>query len=865
VFDRYVDELKWVMHSLKGKRPCKDRGWNTEINLDNCKNEFVPNSNIGVLAGKISGIVVLDLDRLKLAPPGAAAGSEYITPSGEKKHYDDPNKKIDGVEHWNEMTRLHGDVSTTCEETGSSGLHQIFKYDERTSKLRGGACVLTHNGKKVKWDLLADKAASKSDDGMGPSNLVVAPSIHPDTGRPYKWIRDPFKHRPIKMPDWLFTMLFEAQNPKPKVIPRPISISKEAEVTPSKREENSNEIEAYQDAYTKKNVEAMLSLLGDDRREGGSYDQWIHVGQILKTCGIELGDDDWAFHLWDEWSRGGGNYDESVMEKHWKSFRANWNYWTLRSLARDDNPQKYWKLIVIKTPKVTPEIIANLFRDELGHSEIISEVYKGKIICTDSGSGSGYMWDDVEKIWNKYQESQLAYLIAITLERITLKYIQFKKRQVIDETDEVTKKIKETERQNTLKDLNTILKKVRTYKHSLAVTKLLRMQLYSPKFAQKLDVVPHLLPISDGKIVNLKTGEVRERDKKDMFSKACNVSLLSRNEDTKGVFKEAEEFMLEIMGTQEKLDYTQKMSGLFLTGEARARMLFIFHGVGSNAKSVVLEIYGNILGDFHAAVSKSVFIKDHSLNRHEGAATPHLIPLVGRRLCTYSETQEQDKLNEGLLKSITGGDEISARANYGNQFEFVPFCKLIMATNEKPEFNISDNALVTRLRYVPFDTRFVDNPTEKNEKKRDNEKAEKMCKKHDPEDQEKIYTGIYLDAIFTWMVEGALKYYKEGLITPKSLEEEKQKSIDDIDIVKHFLKEKVVPNEREKIKISELHEVYNTWCERNEYKKMNLRDFIKNLENREKSRYKIIKPNNVKCLASHTWKPIENIKNEDDF
>ena len=102
------------------------------------------------------------------------------------------------------------------------------------------------------------------------------------------------------------------------------------------------------------------------------------------------------------------------------------------------------------------------------------------------------------------------------------------------------------------------------------------MQLYNPKFKLQLDVIPHLLPITGNKLVDLKTGEVRGRDIKDMFSKYCNVSLLPKNEGTECTFREVEGFFLEIMGTQEKLEYMQNMSGLFLTGEKRMRMLFIF-------------------------------------------------------------------------------------------------------------------------------------------------------------------------------------------------------------------------------------------------------------------------------------------------
>jgi len=44
------------------------------------------------------------------------------------------------------------------------------------------------------------------------------------------------------------------------------------------------------------------------------YDSWVAVGGALHALG------DGGFALWDTWSKGGGNYDASVMRKHWASF-----------------------------------------------------------------------------------------------------------------------------------------------------------------------------------------------------------------------------------------------------------------------------------------------------------------------------------------------------------------------------------------------------------------------------------------------------------------------------------------------------------------------------------------------------------------
>jgi len=107
-------------------------------------------------------------------------------------------------------------------------------------------------------------------------------------------------------------------------------------------------------------------------------------------------------------------------------------------------------------------------------------------------------------------------------------------------------------------------------------------------------------------------------------------------------------------------------------------------------------------------------------------------------------------LNEGMIKSLTGNDPISCRPLYGKQMEFQPVCKLIMQTNHKPSIDIDGKAMLDRLKFIPFLSRFVDFPTEDNEKKRDNQLVEDLLNKH-------------LDLFFTWMVKGCVQWYNNGL------------------------------------------------------------------------------------------------------
>jgi P4 family phage/plasmid primase-like protien len=754
--ERYIDELGWIIHPLDGKKPLIYK-WNepNTITLENCKKRIDPNGNIGLLCGSKNGIIVVDIDPLK----------------------ESENKDLfaDGSKIWNRLIEENGEPETVTSKTGK-GKHYYFKYNKKTSLLRTGDKLgTTKSGKRITWDVKTDNENGTS------TNIVLPPSIHPDTGKEYEWIRSPFDYEILEMPEWLY-----------KILPQKESLKKKEKKIKSTKKEKKEEEKVEHGCYTKKDVEDRLLLLSDDRVE--LYDDWIKVGQLLKNCGIEIEDEEWAYELWNEWSTKSDNYDESIMEKKWNSFKRKWNYGTLCKLAKEDNEEEYFKLLSLAREFIITETIkTNIFRNQVGHADIIAEIYKNNIVCTDIKQGSGYKWDKYNKIWISYEEQQLLYLVCTTLEKIISDYHYELSNIKTDDEDEQNK--------NTLKkkQIEKILGGVRTKTHSKNVCELLRVLIFNDNFYQKLDSISYLLPIQNNQVVNLKTAECREREKNDYFTFECPVSIgLGKNLD------KVEEFMKDLMGTEEKTRYLQTMSGFFLTGEKSDRQLFLSYGLGSNAKSEYINLMRKILGKYYSAVSKEVFIKDRKTDRHVGAPTPYLIPLIGKRLCTFSETSEKDKLNISLLKSLTGGDAIQARELRKEEKTIDPFCKLMLLTNFRPEWNIKDQAFVDRLRYLPFESRFVDKPRAPNERLKDKKKAEKI-------------TAEYLDDVFLWMLQGSQKYYKEGLIVPESLEEKKQEYIAEQDILQDFLEQHIKENKNNKIKITTLSESFNQWARRNDY------------------------------------------------
>ena len=154
-------------------------------------------------------------------------------------------------------------------------------------------------------------------------------------------------------------------------------------------------------------------------------------------------------------------------------------------------------------------------------------------------------------------------------------------------------------------------------------------------------------------------------------------------------------------GDENLVDYMRRFMGYLLTGEISSRDIHILWGGGSNGKSTLIKILTKIMGKFSSALSEDVM-------KHKVAigASPELIPLMTARVGILPESGKEEELNPKRIKSITGDDTISARALYGQPVEFSTQCKLILATNFKPKIDTDDDAILARLKTIPFTAKF---------------------------------------------------------------------------------------------------------------------------------------------------------------
>jgi putative DNA primase/helicase len=174
------------------------------------------------------------------------------------------------------------------------------------------------------------------------------------------------------------------------------------------------------------------------------------------------------------------------------------------------------------------------------------------------------------------------------------------------------------------------------------------------------------------------------------------------------------------------------MLGYSLTGSTQEQCLFFLYGTGANGKSVLLNTASSMLADYHTTAPIETFTASVT-DRHP----TELAGLRGARLVTAIETEEGRRWAEAKIKSLTGGDPISARFMRQDFFTFTPQFKLIIAGNHKPSLRTVDEAIRRRFHLVPFTITIP--PAERG------------------------------PGILQWMIDGCLAWQREGLNPPAAV------------------------------------------------------------------------------------------------
>jgi putative DNA primase/helicase len=315
------------------------------------------------------------------------------------------------------------------------------------------------------------------------------------------------------------------------------------------------------------------------------------------------------------------------------------------------------------------------------------------------------------------------------------------------------------------------------------------------------DSDPFLLGVLNG-VVDLRTGILRESRPDDRMILRSPASY-----DPNAKCPRFERFLREVFaGDEDLIRFIQKAIGYSLTGCVTEQCLFFCYGEGANGKSTLLETVRDLLGAYACNLPFSSF------EANARTSIPNdLAGLVSKRFVTASETSENVKLNEGRVKSLSGGDRCTARRLYGEFFEFDPTAKFWLSFNHKPRVSDDSHGFWRRVRLIGFCAKF-------DGAQQDKELSSKLRKE--------------MSGILAWAIRGCALWQSEGLGTPAAIKTASEAYRSESDPLAAFLEECYESCPDGHIESSTLCGHYNSWAAENDERTMTPRDLAPRLRMR---------------------------------
>jgi len=321
-----------------------------------------------------------------------------------------------------------------------------------------------------------------------------------------------------------------------------------------------------------------------------------------------------------------------------------------------------------------------------------------------------------------------------------------------------------------------------------------------PILEEDFDRNEMLLNCQNG-IIDLTTGELLPHDRDKLMTKIIPASY-----DPDALCPEWDKFLDTVSAGEKSLvNYIRKAVGYSLTGKASEQVLFIIKGPGGNGKSTFLNAISELMGGYAANVQPESF----SLKKAGYTAINNDIArLKGIRFVTSVEIGEGRKLDESLIKSLTGQDKLTARFLNHEYFEFLPQCKIWIGTNNLPNISSGGPAIWRRVHLIFFNVVIP-------EEEIDYDLPNKL--------------RAELDGILAWAVKGCLQWQKLGLKPPKSIRQATDRYQEEMDITGQFIASKCTSKPGCKISMKVLYDNYSVWCEYSKETPLSKRTFNEKL------------------------------------
>jgi P4 family phage/plasmid primase-like protien len=228
---------------------------------------------------------------------------------------------------------------------------------------------------------------------------------------------------------------------------------------------------------------------------------------------------------------------------------------------------------------------------------------------------------------------------------------------------------------------------------------------YDKEFIKNMDTNKHLLCFNNG-VIDFNTKEFRDGYPQDYITKTTKINYIPfQPESYPEIIKQIHDFMDKLFPILELNKYMWNHLASCLIGTNKNQTFNVYHGSGSNGKSILADVMSAVLGDYKGTVPITLVTEKRNAI---GGTSSEIIQLKGIRYAVMQEPSKGVKLNEGIMKELTGGDPIQGRALYSESETFEPQFNLVVCTNNLFDIESNDDGTWRRIRKCDFVSKFID-------------------------------------------------------------------------------------------------------------------------------------------------------------
>jgi P4 family phage/plasmid primase-like protien len=459
-----------------------------------------------------------------------------------------------------------------------------------------------------------------------------------------------------------------------------------------------------QNEYEVKEVHEYTQALPPKYYEPGSHSLNRQVAFALKNT------DDRLFLSWVQLRSKASDFDYNTIPDlycQWKKFNKTNNEGrsvTRRSImywVKKDNHEEYEKIKQNTIDYYVEKAMETCA--EYDYAIVLQHMYKDTYVCI-SYDKRGIWYQFKNHRWVQDKGLSLREKISKDMYNLFSKKadqyeIEMKEYEDDDNRRELLKK-----RVGLIHQIKISLKKTTNKDHIMREAAEI---FYDENFVRNMDTNRYLLCFNNG-VVDFVNKVFREGYPEDYITKTTRINYVEHNESDetwKTTADELNKFMSTLFPIKDLFRYMWDHLASCLIGTNKNQTFHVYHGSGSNGKSLLVDLMSATLGDYKGTVPITLVT---DVRGKIGGTSDEVLKLKGVRYAVMQEPSKGVKLNEGIMKELTGGDPIQARGLYSESEIFVPQFKLCVGTNNLFDIDSNDDGTWRRIRKCTFPSKFVD-------------------------------------------------------------------------------------------------------------------------------------------------------------